>query len=66
AFSSTFCANIYKGCRIEDSIKFDLINASHVIQHSDAKSGLQTSKSLEKIKSKMNCGLDKKITVTAW
>ncbi|MDE4959573.1 carbohydrate kinase family protein, partial [Francisella tularensis subsp. holarctica] len=40
--------------------------ASHVIQHSDAKSGLQTSKSLVKIKSKMNCGLDKKITVTSW
>ncbi|MDE4953444.1 PfkB family carbohydrate kinase, partial [Francisella tularensis subsp. holarctica] len=36
AFRSTFCANIYKGCCIEDSIKFALINASHVIQHSDA------------------------------
>ncbi|MED7818610.1 MULTISPECIES: carbohydrate kinase family protein [unclassified Francisella] len=66
AFSSTFCANIYKGNSIEDSIKFALINASHVIQYSDAKSGLQTSESLERIKSKMNCGLDKKITVTPW
>ncbi|API87067.1 carbohydrate kinase family protein [Francisella uliginis] len=66
AFSSTFCANIYKGNSVEDSIKFALINASHVIQYSDAKSGLQTSESLERIKSKMNCGLDKKITVTAW
>ena len=66
AFSSTFCANIYKGNSVEDSIKFALINASHVIQYSDAKSGLQTSESLERIKSKKNCGLDKKITVTPW
>ncbi|MED7788024.1 carbohydrate kinase family protein [Francisella sp. 19X1-34] len=66
AFSSTFCANIYKGNSIEDSMKFALINASHVIQYSDAKSGLQTSENLEKIKSKMNCGLNKKITVTSW
>ncbi|MDE4967705.1 carbohydrate kinase family protein, partial [Francisella tularensis subsp. holarctica] len=51
---------------IEDSIKFALINESHLIQNSDAKSCLQTSKSLEKIKSKMNCGLDKKITVNSW
>ncbi|MFV9931185.1 MAG: carbohydrate kinase family protein [Francisella endosymbiont of Hyalomma asiaticum] len=66
AFSSTFCANIYKGNNIENSIKFALINASHVIQYPDAKSGLQTSESLEKIKSKMNCGLDKKVTVISW
>ncbi|ALB01844.1 sugar kinase [Francisella persica ATCC VR-331] len=66
AFSSTFCANIYKGNSIGNSIKFALINASHVIQYSDAKSGLQTSESLEKIKSKMNCGLDKKVTVISW
>lgn len=66
SFSSTFCANIYKDKPIEEAIKYALINSSHVIQHSDAKSGLQTSESLERIKSKMNCGLDKKITVTPW
>lgn len=66
SFSSTFCANIYKGNSIEESLKYSLINASHVIQHPDAKSGLQTTESLEKIKSKMNSGLDKKITVIDW
>lgn len=66
SFSSTFCANIYKGNSIQESLKYALINASHVIQYPDAKSGLQTSESLEKIKSKMNCGLDKKITITPW
>lgn len=66
SFSSTFCANIYKDKPIEEAIKYALINSSHVIQHSDAKSGLQTSENLEKIKSKMNNGLDKKIIITSW
>jgi hypothetical protein len=66
AFSSTFCASIYKGFSVEDSIKYALINASHVIQYPDAKFGLQSFEKLNEIKSKMNTGLDNKITVSGW
>ncbi|WP_035719444.1 carbohydrate kinase family protein [Francisella sp. W12-1067] len=66
AFSSTFCANIYKGLAIEEAIKYALINACHVIQHPDAKSGLQHITDLEKIKSKIDTELDSKISINFW
>lgn len=66
AFSSTFCANIYKGKSIQEAIKYALINAGHVIQYPDAKSGLQYMDSLDKMKSEMDKDLDNKITVTPW
>ena len=66
AFSSTFCANIYKGKTIEEAIKYALINASHVIQHPDAKSGLQEMASLDEIKSRIDTELDNKINITFW
>lgn len=66
AFSSTFCANIYKGKTIQEAIKYALINSSHVIQHPDAKSGLQDMASLDEIKSKINTELDSKINITSW
>ena len=40
AFSSTFCANVYKGRSIEKAMKYALINSSNVIQYPDAKTGL--------------------------
>ena len=47
AFSSTFCASIYKGETVERSMKYALLNASNVIQHSDAKTGLYDMKTLD-------------------
>lgn len=66
AFSSTFCASIYKGLPVEEAMKYALINASHVIQYPDAKFGLQNISKLDEIKSKMNSGLDNKITISDW
>ncbi len=40
-------ANIYKGKSIDEAMKYALINSSHVIQHSDAKTGLQDLNTLE-------------------
>ncbi|APC96576.1 pfkB carbohydrate kinase family protein [Francisella frigiditurris] len=66
AFSSTFCANIYKNKKISEAIKYALINSSQVIQYPDAKSGLQTSEDIEKIKSWLDKELDKNIRVISW
>ena len=65
AFSSTFCANIYKSKSIEEAMKYALINSSYVIQHSDAKTGLQDLKTLEKIRIDMNSELDT-IKINSW
>ena len=65
AFSSTFCAYIYKGKSIEEAMKYALINSSQVIQHSDAKTGLQDLNTLEEMRINMNKELDT-IRINDW
>ena len=62
AFSSTFCASIYKGLSIKDSIQYALINSSNVVQYSDAKTGLQNMQELDEIKSR----LDNEVEIDSW
>lgn len=65
AFSSTFCASIYKGCSIEKSIAYGLLNSSNVIKYHDAKTGLQDITDLDKNSQKIE-SLEKEITVKSW
>lgn len=46
AFGSCFVASLLKGTKIEDAIRYGIINAASVIMHQDAKSGLLTQPEL--------------------
>ncbi len=66
AFSSTFCANIYKGSEIKDALKSALINSSNVIQYPDAKTGLQTQEDINIQKNKIKDVLDDNFKTIFW
>ena len=63
AFSSTFCANLYKGNSIVESLKYALINSAEVVKRKDAKSGLLNLEELNIIKEKIDKQVDENIGI---
>jgi sugar/nucleoside kinase (ribokinase family) len=65
AFGSCFVATLLQGKKIEDSIRSGILNASSVIMHHDAKSGLLTKSELKGYLNEFDTNLLKTYSRTA-